>query len=404
MRNLINKILENMANVCKAQRKFVSEMLVAIMCTRGKINFRNLSRYTNYSEKTISRQFNKPFNFAEFNGLLIAEATNTTATKIAGYDQSFIAKSGKKTYGVEYFWNGCASRVEKGLEIGTLGVIDLEANTGYAISARQTPPLTETKNDPQHIDNSRVNFYVKHINDDARYLPPTVQHIVVDGFFYKDKFVEGITKECGLHVIGKARHDAHFCYVYKGTQKQRGRHKKRGEKVDFKNLNYFEWLGKMKDEEAYLYSATLYSVALKCFVKVLVLVPNDPKKQHVLFYSTDLDLPPLDILRYYRARFQIEFVFRDSKEFAGLCDCQARTKEKLHWHFNISLAALNFAKIQDRLGKKSVRSVFSMASWKARYFNEKLMSLIFSAFGLDLNKLKNLPVFEELINLGVISC
>lgn len=401
MRNLIYKILENMANVCKAQRKFVSEILVAIMCTRGKINFRNLSRYTNYSEKTISRQFNKSFNFADFNGRLIAEATKATSTKIAGYDQSFVAKSGKKSYGVEYFWNGCASRIEKGLEIGTLGVIDLAANTGYAISARQTPPLTETKNS---LDDSRVDFYVKHINDDAIYLPPTVEHLVVDGFFYKDKFVTGIVKGCGLHVIGKSRHDAHYCYLYKDAQKKRGRPRKRGEKVNFKNLNRLEWHGKMEDEKAYLYSAELYSVALKRVVRVLALVPNDPKKQHVLFYSTDLDLPPLDILRYYRARFQIEFVFRDSKEFAGLCDCQARTKEKLHWHFNISLTALNFAKVQDHLGKKSVRSVFSMASWKARYFNEKFMSLIFSAFGLDLNNLKNLPVFEKLINLGVISC
>lgn len=404
MRNLINKILENMSNVCKAQRKFVLEMLIAIMCTRGKINFRNLSRYMNYSEKTISRQFNKPFNFAEFNGRLVAEATSATSTKIVGYDQSFIPKSGKKTYGIEYFWNGCASRIEKGLEIGTFGVIDLEANTGYAISARQTPPLTETTNNLSYLGNSRVNFYVKHINDDACYLPLTVHHLVVDGFFYKDKFVEGVVKGCGLHVIGKARYDAHFCYMYKGNQKKRGRPKKRGEKVDFKNLNRFEWHGKMENEEAYLYSAELYSVALKRLVRVLVLVPNDPKKQHVLFYSTDLNLPPLDILRYYRARFQIEFVFRDSKEFAGLCDCQARTKEKLHWHFNISLAALNFAKVQDQLGKKSARSVFSMASWKARYFNEKFMNLIFSTFGLELNKLKNLPVFEELINLGVISC
>ena len=32
----------------------------------------------------------------------------------------------------------------------------------------------------------------------------------------------------------------------------------------------------------------------------------------------------------------IEFLFRDSKQFTGLADCQARDLTKLYFHFNAS--------------------------------------------------------------------
>jgi hypothetical protein len=33
---------------------------------------------------------------------------------VAAFDQSFDGKAGKKTWGRDYFWNGCASKAEKG--------------------------------------------------------------------------------------------------------------------------------------------------------------------------------------------------------------------------------------------------------------------------------------------------
>ncbi|KKK53160.1 hypothetical protein LCGC14_3097560 [marine sediment metagenome] len=38
---------------------------------RGKVNYRNISRYCTYSEKAISRNFRKTFSFAEFNRKVI---------------------------------------------------------------------------------------------------------------------------------------------------------------------------------------------------------------------------------------------------------------------------------------------------------------------------------------------
>lgn len=42
---------------------------------------------------------------------------------------------------------------------------------------------------------------------------------------------------------------------------------------------------------------------------------------------------------------EIEFIFRDAKQFTGLSDCQARDVKKLDFHFNASFTALNIAKL-----------------------------------------------------------
>ncbi len=48
---------------------------------------------------------------------------------------------------------------------------------------------------------------------------------------------------------------------------------------------------------------------------------------------------------FYCTRFQIEFCFRDAKQFVGSTDCQARDERKLNFAFNSSFTAVNVAKI-----------------------------------------------------------
>jgi hypothetical protein len=106
----------------------------------------------------------------------------------------------------------------------------------------------------------------------------------------------------------------------------------------------------------------------------------------------------------YRARFQIEFIFQDAKQFTGLTDCQARNKEALSFHFNASLSTLNLLKKQDReLCENSNSKVCSIASWKARYFNEHLLDRFISHLDLNPVFIKNTPQYKELINYGVIN-
>jgi IS4 transposase len=120
-------------------------------------------------------------------------------------------------------------------------------------------------------------------------------------------------------------------------------------------------------------------------------------------FSTDLDLPATEIYRFYKARFQIEFLFRDAKQFTGLLDSQSRYEQSLHFHFNASMTALNLIKMQDRqLTERSEGRVISILSWKIRKFNEHLLERFSSKLGLDLTLIKSNPEYKILINYGTI--
>jgi hypothetical protein len=61
-------------------------------------------------------------------------------------------------------------------------------------------------------------------------------------------------------------------------------------------------------------------------VRIVVLLhQQDPAKpRFIVLASPDPNLNGHKLLDLYAARFQIELLFRDSTQFTGLLDCQAR--------------------------------------------------------------------------------
>ena len=100
MEYFITAILEKMPGVAKPQKKFLATLFLTILLMRGKVNFRNMSRYSNLSEKTYSRQYRQSFDFTDFNKHLIEDTVASDHEKIGVLDCSFITKSGKETYGL----------------------------------------------------------------------------------------------------------------------------------------------------------------------------------------------------------------------------------------------------------------------------------------------------------------
>ena len=138
--------------------------------------------------------------------------------------------------------------------------------------------------------------------------------------------------------------------------------------------------------------------------------PPRGRRKAVLF-STDTELPVLSIYRYYKARFQVEFLFRDAKQFTGLSNSQVRSQAKLAFHFSASLRALTFAKLDARYqqqapseSRREHRSRrFSMSGLKRRAFNEHLMERISQHLAKGHSLEKSSPDYQELCNYGAIS-
>lgn len=416
MEHFINHILEKMPGVAKPQKKFLVILFLTILLMRGKVNFRNMSRYSDLNEKTYSRQFRKPFDFADFNKQLIEESVPRHHEKIAVMDCSFITKSGKETYGLGFFYDSSHDQAAKGLEVSNLAVIDVTDNTGYSLSGWQTPPQEEIEGlvagqRSAHRDGqqeaeeiTRVDFYAHHLRRDAPYLPDDVKYLVVDGYYAKIKFVNAVDA-VDLNTIGKLRHDANLRYLYDGRQKKVGARRKYDGKVKFDDLKRLAYVGEV-DKDMHLYTAVVYSVGLKRTIRLVYVLNlrNKQKPGFALLFSTDTDLAAKTIYRYYKARFQIEFIFRDAKQFTGLNDCQARCQESLDFHFNASLTALNLAKIDAYFSfDYDPATPFSMATQKMVYFNEHLLQKVFFILALDLSLIKSNPEFEALRTYGAIA-
>src|SRR5215210_2758130 len=144
---IVTATLNQFSALAKPQRKFVAALLATILALRGRVNFRNLARYGGYSERTYSRQFQQSFPWLEYHAKVIQSALPSSHELIAAQDASFIPKSGKKTYGLGKFYNGCASRPERGLEISVLAVVDVTQKGAYAAAVAQTPTKPELKKD-----------------------------------------------------------------------------------------------------------------------------------------------------------------------------------------------------------------------------------------------------------------
>jgi len=396
MTELVEAILESMSNVKKPQKRFMCALFAVLMVFQGKATFRNLSRYSSMSEKCFSRWYRRDFDFAQFNtALLIAEVSEQTH-RIAVVNASFLSKSRSKAEGMGWFYNGSAGKAQRGLEISLLSIVDLSLNTAYALDARQTVDEDEK---------TRVDLYAEHVVSKASSLSKLgVKYIAADAYYSKVKFVSAVT-QAGFELVGKLRVDANMKWLYQGPYSGLGRPKKFDGKVNIDtDLARFEGV-ESEMEGVEVYTAVVHSKHLNCKIKVVLLRwSKEEKIGTALLYSTDTQLDATTLIRYYKARFQIEFLFRDAKQHTGLTHCQSRRKEATHTQVNASLSTLNLLKLEDRKEKNAdTEAVISIATWKRKKFNQHLMIRLFDKLGLSLKSEKVSQVFTRMESYGAIA-
>lgn len=403
IRGLVEEILTKCdTKVSKSFKSFIIENLILYQIMQ-KVNYTQLARYGSKCEKTYrnnSSNGGRKFDAVGFNTCLAKEyfegCQGCTAIAI---DPSYISHTGKHTPGIGYFWSGCAQSAKLGLEILGIGVINTEAKDCIMLSGVQTPAPedsarkaidwegkipqylvgTENITDLAHVIETVPNAHVKrpyHKKDDeeafnkliedakakgqkfsltlwyllviqcmAERLKRLSNTVVADAFFSKKPFADGL-EDVGMHLVSRFRDDAVLMYLYRGRQTgKRGRPKLFDGKVNLDELDpkvFFE-VGKNFDDGKY-YCGIVYSKALKRKVKVVIWKSKDGKRKKIYFSTNYKQHSGNDIVKIYRTRFQIEFCFRDSKENASLCKCQARSISKLQFNYNMSFTSVNCLK------------------------------------------------------------
>jgi len=393
--SLIINTLTKTGTFNKCRKAFLCEVFVLFLSIKGRINFLQLARYGTHGEQRYRQQFEKPFPFMDFNKELIL--SHGGGRYAIAFDPSYLNKSGKKTPGVGWYWSGCAGKAKWGLEIGGIAVLDVDNHTAFHLEAVQTLP--DKENDQENL----CSWYARILKERKETLLQISTLLVCDAWFSKKPFVDAVL-EMDMHLVSRLRDDADLRYLYHGpSEAKRGRPRKYAGKIDISNIdeNYFEL--QKDDQEALIHSAIVYAKALKRNIRLVrVHYKTGKERQTVkLYFSTDLQINPTDLVRFYRSRFQMEFLYRDAKQHTGLCQTQARSESKLDFHFNMALTALNLAKVEDWICiPKKEREAFSMNDIKTVNHNRLLINRFIDVFGINPNKMKNQQLFKELLYYG----
>jgi hypothetical protein len=397
IKSLIIKTLSdnpNFKTLKECRKNFIINVLICFSSIKGKINFLQMERFSKKCEQYFRINFENKFNFQDFNLAMIKERVTEC---IVAFDPSYIPKSGKKTFGLGMYWSGCAGKAKWGLDICGFAAVDTVLNTAFHLNAIQTP---------QSKGINLLQYYCQIIQENYLYFKELTSYMVADSYFAKSQTVQTITS-LGMHFISRLRDDADLKYINQEPPTgKRGKPKKYAGKVKRKepDMKYFSICYDTKEMK--IYNAIVYCKAFKRIINLSMAVFYNKEGREVarkLYFSTDLEMDGMKIVSCYRSRFQIEFLYRDAKQHAGLEDCQARSQNKLNFHFSAALTTVNVAKIQWLNTKTSKSEPFSMADFKTLYHNKLLLERFLCVFAINPNSAKNKLKIKKLWEYGLIA-
>ena len=400
------------AGLRHTQQVYLRLLLTLWLVIPGRHNFTNLARYGPTSDRTHRSWAKKPVPWVQLNSTLVLQAQDQqtlSRSGILGVDAVFIPKYGTHTPDLASYWSGCQGRALRGLEGTCVTWIDPTTHQSVPLSITQTPAELPAAQ-------SRVDFYATVTLNTILQLPDElkkqVQAVVGDAYYTKLKFIARVVDEGQLPFVGKMRKDANLKHLFTGPRTGKpGRPKLYVGKVslyDFSRWEALPWA-----DECMVYTVVAYSLSLKRQVRVVAVVWPGSRRMEVLF-STSITMTAATIIALYRARFSMEFPFRDGKrpsvvnravlaktQFAGLNECQSRRVEALHFHWNMAMMAVSAARLSQLQDQRAGPLVFSMEDEKRRAYNAFFAERILSILTVEQTDQKREELLADLLALGV---
>jgi len=367
------------------QRRFLSLLLMVWLAVPGRLNATQLSRYSALNEKTFRNWFCTELPWMSLHTTLVEQLMQSGhihQTLILGIDASFIPKSGKATSGVGTFWNGCHSRVEMGLELSCCTLISVHDRQAFPIHVQQTKPTTAA------TDN-RTEQYITQLSSVLTDLPAplkaALRAVVGDGQYARKGFMDTVTHH-ELALVSKLQRNADLLYRAESVSSgKRGRPRKYHGKVDLHDLE--RWTLEHEDRRERVFTLVVYAPRFARDLRVVVVQRLDKMgrvQSQAVLCSTDVTMTAEEVQRLYAARFEMEFVFRDAKQYAGLTTCQMRSSLALHNHWNVALLTVSLVRAQALQGLERGQSlVFGMEDAKRRAYNALYTQHLLSHLGQE---------------------
>ncbi len=423
-------------------------IVTALLSMTGRVTMLGISRWTGEggSYRTVQRFFNTSIEWYRVNWTLIRHwlLSKDDVFIIAG-DETVVTKSGEKTYGIDRFFSSLYEKVVPGLSFFTISLISTKHRTSFPILIQQTIRSEEkthaedsklmsaehrkekqNKNKKERKNHAGRPKGSKNKNKENVELPPhlgpiqsmlekvtqligndtSLIYVVFDGAFGNNNALQ-MVKKCGLNLISKLHRNSALYFPYSGKYSGRGARKKYGDKVDYENIpeEYLKETTCKNSIQTSIYQMTCLHKLFAQRLNVVIIVKRNlitHARSHVILFSNDLSLPYGKLIDYYSLRFQIEFNFRDAKQYWGLEDFMNVKRETVNTAVNLAFFMVNVSqtlmsdvrKHNPLFGVQDLKAYFRAA----KYLDETLKLIPEKPDPILIQK-----VFEQIMKIGSIN-
>ena len=230
------------------------------------------------------------------------------------------------------------------------------------------------------------------------------KYLAYDGALGTNAGVQ-MVKQTGLSVISKLRHDSELYFPFSGEQKHRGKPRKYGVRLTIDKLTQ-EHLREDKTEDGIrtlTYQVQVWHKKFPDLLNVVVIVKTNletGRTAKALLFSNDLTLSFDNLVSYYKLRFQIEFNFRDAKQYWGLEDFMTIKETKVSNAANFSMFMVTLSQLLSP--EINGLQVGSMLDLKTIFRARKYTNLIIKSLGIKAEQFLIDDLILQAANIGRI--
>jgi IS4 transposase len=413
----------------------LSRIILAMLAMTGRVTMLGISRWTEKggSYRTVQRFFHTVIPWVMLFWLFFQRhLLDRQATYLLAGDESVVTKSGKKTHGIDRFFSSLYGKPVPSLAFFALSLVHVQERRSYPIMVEQVIRTEEEKEaakakkeakqkkpkgkpgrhkGSKNRDKTQVELTPELTRIQRmvqKLLPLTIEalsldYLVMDGHFGNNNALQ-MTRQCGLHLISKLRYDSALYFRYDGPYAGCGAPRKYGDKINYAAIpeQYLKATTTEKEIRTDIYQAEMLHKEFAQSLNVVIIVKtniNTGAWAHVVLFSSDLTLNYDCLIDYYRLRFQIEFNFRDAKQYWGLEDFMNVKETAVTNAANLSLFMVNVSQLllRDFRQRDSTVNVLDL---KAYYRGHKYVTETLKWLPKKPEPILMARIFERVSRLG----
>jgi putative transposase len=359
-----------------------SRIASAMLVLTGRVTMLGISRWAGQggSYRTVQRFFSTVIPWATLFWVFFRQHLyRTEDVYLRAGDEVVVTKAGKQTSGLARFFSSLYGKPVPGLSFFTLSRVSTQERRSFPLrvqqsvrseaekvaskakaKAKQQKPSTAKRRPgrPKGSQNKAkadvtLTPELGRIADTLDALLTLVAgsipltSLVLDGHFGNHNALQ-MARQGNLHLISKLRCEAALYFPDTGPYAGRGPHRKYGRKLEYNNIPapYLKETTVEGNIQTCLYQAQLLHKEFAQALNVVIIVKTNLHTQtrgHVILFSSDQEITYDTLRDYYGRRFQIEFNFRDAKQYWGLEDFMHVTPTGVTKAANLALFMVNVA-------------------------------------------------------------